>query len=90
MLMALSVKNKLGFVDRSFPKSAPQKEIINAYKRNNNIIVSWIINSISKEISSSIQFADSAETIWNHLLERFQQSNESRIFEVLRELVNLT
>ncbi|XP_075473859.1 uncharacterized protein LOC142504903 [Primulina tabacum] len=57
MRIALSVKNKLGFVDGSIPKpSYSEVNLLNAWVRNNNIVISWLLNSVSKDISASILF----------------------------------
>ncbi|KAL5552502.1 hypothetical protein UlMin_039903 [Ulmus minor] len=88
MLIALSVKNKLGFVDGSIPKPAGTYPNLSSWIRNNNIVISWILNSISKEISASIIFSVSAYEIWLDLKDRFQQSNGPRIFQLRRELMN--
>ncbi|KAL5563154.1 hypothetical protein UlMin_032901 [Ulmus minor] len=88
MLIALSVKNKLGFVDGSIPKPAGIDPNLSSWIRNNNIVISWILNSVSKEISASIIFSVSAYEIWLDLKDRFQQSNGPRIFQLRRELMN--
>ncbi|KAL5544288.1 hypothetical protein UlMin_008072 [Ulmus minor] len=88
MLIALSVKNKLGFVDGSIPKPAGTDPNLSSWIRNNNIVISWILNSVSKEISASIIFSVSAYEIWLDLKDRFQQSNGPRIFQLRRELMN--
>ena len=81
MLIALSVKNKIGFVDGSIGKpNGSDPQLLNSWRRNNHIVISWLLNSVSKEISSSILFGESAAEIWNDLNERFQQSNGPRIF----------
>ncbi|XP_073045348.1 uncharacterized protein [Primulina eburnea] len=90
MKIAISVKNKFGFIDGSIPKPAEsESNLMNAWNRNNNIVISWLLNSVSKDISASILFAESAAEIWNDLKERFQQSNGPRIFQLRRELLNL-
>ncbi|KAL5568470.1 hypothetical protein UlMin_025045 [Ulmus minor] len=88
MLIALSVKNKLGFVDGSIPKPTGTNPNLSSWIRNNNIVISWILNSVSKEISASIIFSVSAYEIWLDLKDRFQQSNGPRIFQLRRELMN--
>ena len=65
MLIALSVKNKLGFIDGSIPKpDSSNLPLLNSWIRNNNVVISWILNSVSKEISASIIFSESASEIW--------------------------
>ncbi|KAA8536734.1 hypothetical protein F0562_029212 [Nyssa sinensis] len=90
MLIALSVKNKLGFVDGFIPEpQGTDNNLLDSWIRNNNIVISWILNSISKEISASIIFAAFAREIWLDLRDRFQQRNGPRIFQLKRELMNL-
>ena len=64
--------------------------LFNSWIRNNNVIISWILNLVSKEISTSIIFSESAAKIWLDLKDRFQQSNGPRIFQLRCELVSLT
>ncbi|XP_073045359.1 uncharacterized protein [Primulina eburnea] len=91
MRIALSVKNKLGFIDGSIPQPDVSDLLLHAaWFRSNNVVISWILNSVSKEISASILFSDLAAEIWKDLRERFQQSNGPRIFELRRDLFNHT
>lgn len=79
MKIALSVKNKLGFIDGSITRHADSDlTLINAWTRKNNIVISWLLNSVSKEISASLLFADSA--LDNNIRDRIQHSNAPRMF----------
>lgn len=89
MQIALSVKNKTGFIDGTLPKPNNGDPNYSAWIRNNKLVISWILNSVSKEISTSIMFTENAHDIWKDLQERFQQSNGPRIFQIRREIVNL-
>ena len=90
MLIALSVKNKLGFIDGSITKPTDANaSLLHSWTRNNNMVISWILNSVSKEISASIIFSETASDIWLDLKDRFQQSNGPRIFQLRRDLINL-
>lgn len=90
MIIAITVKNKLGFLDCSITKPADTDLNFSSWIRNNNVVISWILNSVSKDISASILFADSVSEIWSDLRERFQQSNGLCIFQLHRELLNLS
>lgn len=90
MMIALSIKNKLSFIDGSMRKSEDaSSESINSWNRNNDMVISWILNSVSKEISASVIYAATAYEIWNDLKERFLQSNGPRIFQVRKDQMNL-
>ena len=71
MVIALSVKNKFGFIDGSITKpSGKNLDLLNSWLRNNNMVKAWILNSVSKEISASILYSESAFKIWCDLRER--------------------
>ncbi|XP_022873392.1 uncharacterized protein LOC111392311 [Olea europaea var. sylvestris] len=53
------------------------------------VLVSQLL-TVSKEISASVIYSKSAHDIWIDLKERFQQRNGPRIFQLRRELMNLT
>jgi hypothetical protein len=62
MIMALTAKNKLGFVTGTLPlPNVPESDPLNfSWCRCNNMVLSWLINSVSKEIAASIIYIDSA------------------------------
>ncbi|XP_022871010.1 uncharacterized protein LOC111390234 [Olea europaea var. sylvestris] len=71
MVIALSVKNKLGFIDGSISPPENSSDMLNAWIRNNNMVISWILNLVSKEISASVIYSDAyftkLKTIWEEL-----------------------
>lgn len=90
MTIALSAKNKIEFADGSISKpEGTDLNLLNSWTRNNNIVVSWILNSISKEIAANVIYFDTAHEIWNDLKERFSQTNSLKIFQLKQEIVNL-
>lgn len=90
-MIALTIKNKLGFIDGtiSLPEN-PTPILQNAWVRNNNLVFSWIYNSLSKEIQASILYTTSAKSVWDELRTRFMQSNGPRQYQLRRELSTLT
>lgn len=52
----------------------------------NDMIHSWIINSIASEISDSVIYYTTAREVWEDLRGHFSQSNAHRIFEIQREI----
>ncbi|TYK05760.1 UBN2_3 domain-containing protein [Cucumis melo var. makuwa] len=56
MMLALSGKNKVGFITGTIKKPSEGNYLLSAWKCNNDAIASWIINSISKEIAASLVY----------------------------------
>jgi hypothetical protein len=90
MVMALSAKNKLGFIDDSLVKPNVESPEYFAWNRCNNMVLSWILNSVSQEISASIIFIESAHEMWNDIKERFSQSNGPHIFQLQKAISALS
>jgi hypothetical protein len=91
MLMALIAKNKLAFVDGSLPQPSVNAGIeYHAWIRCNNMILSWILNSVSKEIAASIIYIDTCHGIWIDLNERFLQKNGPRVFQLQKSISALS
>jgi hypothetical protein len=89
MLMALTAKNKVLFINGGLPKPDPASPEFLPWMRCNNMVLSWIINSVSKEISISIICVDTAEAMWNDLKDRFSQQNGPRIFQIQKSISDL-
>ncbi|KAE8669122.1 Detected protein of unknown function [Hibiscus syriacus] len=90
MMLALSAKNKLGFVDESIQaldSSSPER--FSAWTRANSFVNSWILNSVSKDITVSLLYHTTAAEIRKDLVERFQQSNGRRLFQLKNKLNDL-
>jgi len=78
MIMALTAKKKLAFIDGSLPQPALDAGVeYQAWVRCNNMISSWILNSVSKEIAASVIYIDTSHGIWFDLKKRFSQKKRS-------------
>ena len=91
MILALSVKNKVAFIDGSLPAPEADEEPqqYQQWLRSNNMVISWILNSVSKDITPTIIGYSTAAEIWIDLRDRFQQRNGPRFFQIKKDLVNL-
>ena len=79
--MALHAKSILGFVDGSLPIPKNENDIPN-WQRSNDLVESWILNSVSPEICPSILYAQTKAQIWTDLKERYSQSNAPKICQL--------
>lgn len=85
MLLALSGKNKLGFINGTIKK--PEGSLLPAWQCNNDIVISWIINAVSKNIAAIIPRYSTAKDAWDLLKERYHQTNGPLIYQLRKQLI---
>lgn len=54
------------------------------------MVISWILNSVIREIVDSLMYFSTAHEIWTDLRDRFHQSNAPHIFQWKRLLTGTT
>uniref|UniRef100_A0A2N9GYQ8 Reverse transcriptase Ty1/copia-type domain-containing protein n=1 Tax=Fagus sylvatica TaxID=28930 RepID=A0A2N9GYQ8_FAGSY len=92
MNMALTIKNKLGFVDGSIrePEDGFRSPLYAHWTRCNTVVITWILNCVSKKIHASVLYKPTAYVIWKELQDKFSQSNGPQIFQLEKEIGSLT
>ncbi|KAF3783314.1 hypothetical protein EJ110_NYTH30338 [Nymphaea thermarum] len=61
-----------------------------SWKRDNNIVMSWIMNSVQPQIASTIAYYTSAKQMWDFLKQTYSNDkNVSKILQVEEELLDL-
>ncbi|CAM8957117.1 unnamed protein product [Rhodiola kirilowii] len=86
--MALGIRMKLGFVRGQFPRLADAYQGAR-WDKCNNVVLSWIIHSISPEIGSSLIHVADCMQAWEDLEERFSGSNDFGVFSIQQEITML-
>jgi hypothetical protein len=71
MKIALIAKNKVSFINGTLPQSAVSSADSFVWSYCNNMLLSWIYNSVPKQIAASIIHIDTAEEMWHDLKDRF-------------------
>ncbi|XP_068491926.1 uncharacterized protein [Phaseolus vulgaris] len=89
MLTALSAKDKLEFVDGTATQLAKTDSTFSAWNRCNNMVVSWLVHSVSVPIRQSIVWMDKVVEIWSDLKTRYSQGDLSRISDLQMEASSL-
>ncbi|KAL5712161.1 hypothetical protein ACHQM5_014360 [Ranunculus cassubicifolius] len=85
---ALNAKGKLGFINGTLlPPTDPLSYA--CWKRADDLVSSWILNSIAPEIRPSCLYAESAFHLWKELKMRFVQSNAPKIFQLKSAIASL-
>ncbi|RVW15472.1 Retrovirus-related Pol polyprotein from transposon RE1 [Vitis vinifera] len=92
MTISLNAKSKLGFIDgtTTMPSATDKPDEHASWKKCNNMILSWILNSLSQDLADSVIFSTTAQEVWEDLRDHFSQSNAPRIFQIERDIACLT
>lgn len=80
VMIGLSAKNKLGFVDGSIPKPANTSPMYQAWDRINITIISWLMKVLDAIIGRSVLYFPTARAIWLNLEERFGQASGTQVY----------
>jgi hypothetical protein len=90
MKCALGAKATLDFIDGTIPIPVDAFDpTFRAWNRCNQLVSSWLLNSVSPSIAQSVVFLENAIDIWNELRERFSQGDLVRISELQQEIYAL-
>nr|XP_009601027.2 uncharacterized protein LOC104096369 [Nicotiana tomentosiformis]XP_009601028.1 uncharacterized protein LOC104096371 [Nicotiana tomentosiformis] len=89
VLIALSTKNKLGFIDGTRAPPVITSKDYQPWTRCNDMVTSWLLNSLSKDIGDSVIYSRSARELWISLEHRFEKSNEAKLYHLRKELSSL-
>ncbi|KAH0692446.1 hypothetical protein KY285_019543 [Solanum tuberosum] len=90
VLRSLSVKNKLGFINGDCPRPQSVHPSYRQWERCDDIVTSWILNSLSKEIADSVEFVMSSAELWRELEDRYEQTNGAKLYQIQREINDLS
>ncbi|KAM3232209.1 hypothetical protein P3L10_017568 [Capsicum annuum] len=89
MRIAILGRNKLGFIHETCKKENYSSNLAALWKRCNAIVLSWIMNRVSKEILSGLVYSSYSTAMWNDLKERFDKIDGSRIFQLHKEIATI-
>ncbi|KAL4575563.1 hypothetical protein LXL04_022410 [Taraxacum kok-saghyz] len=86
MTLALSAKNKMSFIDGSIEVPDVTSTTFHNWNRVNSMVISWLLNSLSKDIAESVLFLQTAKEIWSEINQRYDQANGSLIYQIQQQL----
>ncbi|XP_056690510.1 uncharacterized protein [Spinacia oleracea] len=87
---ALIAKNKEGFINGEIAKPAINHKDYLKWKRADFMVISWILSSMNHDLADDFGYIDTAVELWRELTERFGQSNGPLIYQLKKEIENLT
>lgn len=84
--MALSSRNKFGFLDGSLPKPASDSPHLEDWIANNHLLVGWIKHTIEPKIRSSISTREVSKDLWEIIKKRFSLKSGARLQQLRNSL----
>lgn len=89
MLVSLSAKNKLGFIKGTIHTPDEDDPKHSLWQRCNDMVLSWILNSLNQELANSVLYLETPSEIWTDLQERFSQGDFSHHYQTQQFIVEL-
>ena len=89
MILGLTAKNKMCFVNGSLEKSSSDSSDAKAWEHCNNMIIRWIIASLERPIARSVMYYITAREMWRDLEERYGQTLVAQVYSLHTELFNV-
>ncbi|KAK2414501.1 hypothetical protein QL285_037087 [Trifolium repens] len=89
MMKAVIMKNKLRFLDGSCPIPDDFDPTYEPWIRCNNLVLSWLMNSVTPTISQSLVYTDTAAQAWTDLKARFSRADRVRVSSLQRDIYAL-
>ncbi|XP_015084169.1 uncharacterized protein LOC107027540 [Solanum pennellii] len=86
VMRSLSVKNKLGFITGKLKRSSSTSPM----ERCDNMVISWILNSLSKDIADRVEYVSDAVKSWKELEDRYDQTNGAKLFQIQNDINDLS
>lgn len=56
------------------------------WKRCDSMVMSWVLNSMSAEISGTFVYADTSRELWGEICERYHVSHGPLVYQLEQEL----
>ncbi|XP_071712556.1 uncharacterized protein [Rutidosis leptorrhynchoides] len=86
MKLALSTKNKMGFINGSVLRSKTNEVLASQWDRCNSIVLSWILGSVTEDLYCGQIFSTNATEVWNELKETYDKIDTSIIFNLHQQI----
>ncbi|KAH0673271.1 hypothetical protein KY284_024358 [Solanum tuberosum] len=90
MRITILGRNKLGFIDGTCVKEGFGPNLTALWERCNAIVLSWIMNCVSKELLGGIVYSTNAAAVWSDLKERYDKVDGSRIYQLYKEIASIS
>jgi len=88
--VALSANNKMSIFTGEYEKPESNSPLLPLWERCNGMVISWLLHSVDKDIASSMIYTPTAAQIWKDLSQRFSFGQGTKIYQLQKEMSNLS
>ncbi|XP_075099012.1 uncharacterized protein LOC142175905 [Nicotiana tabacum] len=89
ILRALSVENKVRFITGKYNKPNAREATYDQWARCDDMVTSWILNSLLKDLADILQYVNDAKELWQELEDRYDQTNGEKLYQLQKEINDL-
>ncbi|XP_075077206.1 uncharacterized protein LOC142163950 [Nicotiana tabacum] len=86
ILLSLSAKKKLGFINGAYQSPDLKSPDHEQWSCVNDMVISYILNTLSKDIADIVIYSKNAKELWDSLEQRFGRPNGSKLYHLQNEL----
>ena len=87
--IALKTKGKLGFIDGTCTRPGQDNHKLIQWIKCDSMVVSWLLNSMMLDLLEAFLYVNSAQELWDELIERFGESNGPLLYHLEKEIAYL-
>ena len=88
--LALGGRSKLGYVNGAIPMPETTSPEYDAWLCKDQLVMSWLLNSMDRKIAEIFSYAESSMTLWKNLKEMYgNQNNAARVFQLKKDIAGL-
>ena len=80
----------MSIVTGEYEKPNSNSPLLPLWERCNNMVISWLLHSVYKDIASSIIYTPTAAQIWKYLSQRFSFGQGTKIYQLQKEMSNFS
>ena len=59
------------------------------WERCDDMVTSWILDSLSPDLRDRLQYANNAKELWDELEDRYDQTNACKLYQLQKEINDL-
>ncbi|XP_021767897.1 uncharacterized protein LOC110732285 [Chenopodium quinoa] len=89
MIIELSTKNKMSFIDGTLPKPHPTDATYKAWVRCNDLVVGWILGVLGPVTKKSVFFYKTARDMWQDLEERYGHVSSAQLCNLTAKFLKI-